>query len=95
MAIPNVAGGFNSDHQDLFSAISSVAITAVHGGSDQTLTKAGRGLYVGVAGNLVCTLVGDSAASTFTGLLAGAWYPFAIASITATNTTITNSLILY
>lgn len=95
MAIPDKLNSYNSDYQDLFPVIASLAITAVNGGSDQTLTKAGRGIYVGGAGNLVCTLVGDTATTTFTGLLAGSWYPFAIKSITATSTTITNSLILY
>lgn len=95
MGIPNVGGQFNSDYQDLFSAISGIAITAVNGGSDQALTKSCRAVYVGGAGNLVCRLVGDTADVTLTGLLAGTVYPFAVASITATGTTITNSTVLY
>ncbi len=81
--------------KDINTAQASVAVTAVHGGSNQTLARAGRALYVGGAGNLVCTLANGDGTSTFTGLLAGQVYPFAIASITATNTTITNALILY
>lgn len=77
------------------TAVATVAVTAVHGGSNQTLTRAGRAIYIGGAGNLVCTLAKGDGTSTFVGLLAGQVYPIAISAITATNTTITNALILY
>ncbi len=81
--------------KEINTARASVAVTAVHGGSNQTLARAGRAIYIGGAGNLVCTLADDDAAMTFTGLLAGQVYPLSIASITATNTTVTNAVILY
>lgn len=81
------------DYKQRHSAIATVAVSV--GGGDQTLTDVGRGIYVGGAGNLVCRLVGDSADSTFTGLTAGSYYPWAISIIRQTGTTITNSLILF
>lgn len=87
-------GSLNIQARNGRSAVTAVAITAVNGGSNQTLTTPCRAIYVGGAGNLVATLIGDTSATTFTGLLAGSWYPFAIKSIAATGTTITNSLAL-
>jgi hypothetical protein len=57
------------------------------GGGDQTLTQGSRSVYVGTAGNLVCRLVDSTADVTFTGLLAGQVYPFAIAIVRQTGTT--------
>ena len=73
-------------------AIDSVAISV--GGGDQTLTVASRFIYVGGNGNLVCRLAGASADTTFTGLVAGNAYLFAVKIIRQTGTTITNSLAL-
>ncbi len=87
--------GREYDPKEVNGARASVAVTAVHGGSDQTLARAGRAIYVGGAGNLVCTLADGDSTTTFTGLLAGQVYPLAISAITATNTTITNAVILY
>lgn len=75
------------------SAYQATAVSV--GGGDQTLATAARGIYVGGAGNLVCRLTGDTADVTFTGLLAGNWYPFAIEIVRQTNTTITNSVLLF
>lgn len=84
------------------SAYSSKVVTAVNGGSNQSFTEADgvtplscRAIYVGGAGNLVCRLEGDSADVTFTGLVAGQIYPLAVVSVTATGTTITNSVALF
>lgn len=62
--------------------------------ADQTLTVPARGVYCGGAGNMVCRLIGDSSDRTFTGLLAGSFYPLAVSIIRKTSTTITNSVAL-
>lgn len=62
--------------------------------ADQTLATPARGIYVGVAGNLVCRLVGDSTDRTFTGLLAGSFYPFALSIVRKTSTTVTSCVAL-
>jgi hypothetical protein len=63
--------------------------------TDQTPTMPSAGLYVGGAGNLVCRLRNDTADTTFTGLLVGQVYQIEISIVRKTNTTITNSLLLY
>lgn len=73
------------------SGVSSEVIT----GSAQTLARPARGIYVGGDGNLVCRLVNDTTDRTFTNLVAGTVYPFAVATITASGTTITNSIALF
>lgn len=71
------------------------ALAVNYGGGDQTLAFPCRGIFVGGAGNLACRLVGASADVTFTGLSAGVVYPFAISIIRQTNSTITNSVVLF
>lgn len=58
------------------------------------LARVTRGVYVGGAGDLVCTLVDDTEPSTFVGVLAGMWYPYRIKKIGA-GTTATNLVGLY
>lgn len=58
-----------------------------------TLTQPSRGVYVGGAGNLGCTLINGSTA-TFVGLLAGQVYPFRI-TVASTLTTATDLWSLY
>lgn len=58
-----------------------------------TLTNKSRGIYVGGAGNLGCTMTNGSTA-TFVGLLAGQVYPFRI-TVASTLTTATNLWSLY
>jgi hypothetical protein len=74
----------------------SVAVD--YSGGDQNL-GAGlgpcQGIYVGGAGNLVCRLQNDSADTTFTGLLVGHVYHFAVAVIRQSGSSITNSRVLY
>lgn len=57
------------------------------------LTQPSRGIYVGGAGNLGCTMVNGSTA-TFVGLLVGQVYPFRI-TLASTATTATNLWSLY
>ena len=78
------------------SSVPAVRAQAIDvSGGDQTLETACRGVYIGTGGNLVCRLSGDNADRTFTGLLAGATYPFQVKIIRQTNTTIANSLALF
>jgi len=50
-------------------------------------------LYIGTGGNLVCTMMEDSADVTFTGLQAG-YHPLNVKSITQSGTTASNILVL-
>ena len=72
---------------------SATAVTAVHGGSDQTLDDSHTALYVGVGGNVVLTMQSGSDA-TFTNLASGQILPVKFSAIKATNTTATNMLAL-
>jgi hypothetical protein len=63
----------------------SVAISV--GGGDQTPSVGCCGVYVQTAGNLVCRLRNGATDTTFTGLLAGTVYPFAVAIVRQTGTT--------
>lgn len=81
------------DYKHTHSAPSSVALDVSSG--DQALAQTCRGIYVGGDGNLVCRLDGDTSDRTFTGLLAGQVYPFAVSIIRQTGTTITNSVVLF
>jgi hypothetical protein len=51
-----------------------------------SLTTHTRALYVGGAGNLVATLVGDTVAVTFTSLQAG-YHPLRVKKVASTGTT--------
>lgn len=67
--------------------------TAINvGGGDQILAQCSRGVYVSANGNLVVRLADDTADATFTGVLAGNWYPFAIAIVRQTGSTATGVL---
>lgn len=52
------------------------------------LTTQTRALYVGTAGNLVVTLVGDSSSVTFSNVAAG-YHPLRVKRVHATSTTAT------
>lgn len=54
-----------------------------------------RGVYVGVAGNVVAVLADDSAEVTFVGCQAGSILPICAKIIKNTNTTATNLIGLY
>jgi hypothetical protein len=71
------AGGLESP------AASAFAVTPSDASDLPTLTRA---LFVGVSGNLVVTLVSDSASVTFANLSAG-WHPIRARKIHATGTT--------
>lgn len=45
-----------------------------------------RAVYIGVAGNLVCTLQGDTVATTFIGVTAGSWLPIRVKTLGAATT---------
>jgi hypothetical protein len=66
-------------------ARSGLAIS--YGGGDQVLTSCARGVYITTGGVLVLRMTDDTADLTFSGLLAGQYYPFAIALIRQTNST--------
>jgi hypothetical protein len=68
-----------------------VAITP-HDSTDFTQGKC-RGIYVGGAGDAV--LIQEGNAITYTGLLAGSFYPFECTRVNSTSTTATNLVALY
>ena len=72
---------------------SATTVTAVHGGSVQTLSDSHTALYVGVGGDVVLTLQSGSDA-TFKNLASGQILPVKYTAIKATNTTATNMLAL-
>jgi hypothetical protein len=63
-----------------FSAAKSTVITA-------TTFDDARGVYIVGAGNIIGKLLEDTADRTFSGLVAGTVYPFAIKSITSATAT--------
>ena len=79
MAVFRQAGGLDSPASKAF------AITP-NDGAD--LPVATRSLYVGTGGSLVVTLVGDTAAVTFTGLQAG-YHPLRVKKVAVTGSTAT------
>jgi hypothetical protein len=62
--------------------------------SDDTTYDGGRGLYIGVTGDVVVILEGDSAAVTFKAVPAGTILPFEVNKVMAA-TTATDIVILY
>lgn len=64
------------------SSESARGATAIsYGSGDQVLTNCSRGIYITTTGTLVMRFADDTADVTFTGLLAGQWYPFSVAII--------------
>ena len=72
---------------------SATTVTAVDGGSDQSLADLHSAVYVGVGGDVVLTLQSGSDA-TFKNLASGQILPVKFSAIKATNTTATNMLAL-
>ena len=72
---------------------SATTVTAVHGGSDQSLADLHSAVYVGVGGDVVLTLQSGSDA-TFKNLASGQILPVKFTAIKATNTDATNMLAL-
>jgi hypothetical protein len=70
-------------------AISAFAVTP---SDTDELAKVTRGLYVGVAGDVVAVLIGDSASVTFKALAAGVVHPLRVRKVLSTGTTATNLL---
>lgn len=64
-------------------AIGAVAFT---GTADVEFSNRIRGVYIGTAGDLKCTMA-DGSTPTFVGLLAGQIYPFCITKVFDTGTT--------
>lgn len=74
------------------SARDALAITP----SDSTdLADIPKAVYVGAAGNLVCTLVDDTTSVTFVGVQAGSILPIRPKRVLSTGTTATSLLALY
>lgn len=72
----------------------AIAAAAITPDDNNDLTNYTRAILVGGAGNLACiTRGGDTV--TFSGLLAGVVYPFALKRIKSTGTTATNLVALY
>lgn len=72
------------------SATQAAAITP-HATNRITAT---RGVYVGGAGNVVCTMAGDEAEVTFTAVPAGTLLPIRVIKVNTTSTA-TSMLALY
>lgn len=70
------------------------AIAINYGGGDQTLTNYSRGVYITTSGTLVVRLADDTADATFSGLLAGQWYPLCISIIRQTSSTAAGLLLM-
>ncbi len=87
-----LSDGWHSNIDQLRSAVNGTAVN--YSGGDQTAPVGCRGIYVGGAGKLACRLVGATADVTFAGLVAGNYYPFAIAIVRQASSTITNSVLL-
>ena len=73
-------------------AVKAFAITP-HASTELTVYT--RGIYVGGAGNINMTLVDDSAAVSFVGVLAGTVIPVRAKLVLVTGTTATNLVGLY
>lgn len=58
--------------------------------SDQNFQRITRGIYVGVAGNVVVQFCDDNASVTLIGLAAGIWHPIQAQLIVRSGTTATN-----
>lgn len=54
------------------------------------LTSITRGLYVGVSGDVVCILNGDTSAVTLKGMAGGIWHPLRVKVLKSTGTTATD-----
>jgi hypothetical protein len=80
MAVFRQTGGMESPASKAFAITPSDAAD---------LPVATRSLYVGSGGNLVVTLVGDTAAVTFTGLQAG-YHPLRVKKVHSTGSTAGN-----
>lgn len=65
-------------------AIAAQAVT-----TNVDLPRPSRGLYIGGAGN-AAVIMSDGSEVTFTGLLAGVFYPFSVTRVKTTGTTATN-----
>jgi hypothetical protein len=72
------------------AARSSAALNV--GGGDQVLTNVARGFLCTTSGNLVCRFIDDTADQTIA-LTAGNIYPFMIALIRQTGTTVAGTLL--
>ena len=72
---------------------SATAVTAVHAGSDQTVSGSHTARYVGGGDNVGLMLQSDSEAN-FKNLASGQIRPVKFTAIKATNTTATNMLAL-
>ncbi len=91
-----------AEHVDIYSAtlaypVATVAADITVGALDlgNSRTKnCTRGIYVGGGGTLVATFLDAPAAITMQGLVPG-FYPFAIKSITASGTTVTNLTLVF
>lgn len=77
------------------ASISSAA--AITLGSDVTLTRITRGVYLGVSGNLQVQFVGDPDTNqpVLVGLAAGVWHPMQIQKIINAGTTATSVVVGY
>lgn len=76
------------------ASISSAAVIDISS-TDATLNRITRGLYVGVAGDVVVQFAGDNGNITLTGLAAGVWHPVQIQKVVKTGTTATNIVVGY
>ena len=80
-----------SPKPNLWGASQFAAVTA----SDSTDLGCTRGIWVGGAGNLAVRGVGDTAAVTLVGVVAGTLLPIQVDRVMSTNTTATSIVALY
>jgi len=81
-----MADDFASHETSLMSPAQDA--TAITPSDSLALPRATRGLYVGGAGDLRVQMISGEVV-TFTGVLAGAYYPLRVAQVMATGTTAT------
>lgn len=77
--------------REISSAAGSVTVTP----SDSTVfDPPGRGLYVGVTGNVAVRMAGDESTPTFVGVQGGTVLSICVDKVLATNTTATDMVLL-
>ncbi len=82
-AVDKYGGQFRDDATVSIDTVEDITL-------DTEQTFIGRGLYVGVTGDVNCILAGmGTTAKVFTGLLGGMWHPMRVRKVLTSSTTAT------